>query len=228
MNEISIFGHMNYLLTLFSYSVKDMLRLRILAIVAGSCGIVYSLFFADFILWVEFSWESAFITVNLYHIAMLLRERGNFFLNDEEAALYTMTFPHMKKYDFRKLLTAGGWRSYDTDDIIISEGSRVGVILVIGTGSADILAEKKRVASCSSGALLGEMSYITGESASATVRAAGPTRCFVWEQEALRKITEKNEPLKQGLQSALNENFIMKLKKHRDMELSAKKNKKRG
>ena len=216
MNPISIFGHLNYILTICAYMVKDMLKLRILAIFAGCCGIVYSLFYTNSILWVELIWETAGISVNSFHIIRLLRERNNLFLTKEEAELYNGLFHMMNVFDFKKLISHGVWTEFEENETIINEGQSVSKISVIGSGMAEIISGKRVVAHCQKGALLGEMSYVTGEPATATVRAAEKTRCLQWDHDKLRTISAKNSALLQGFQIAMNENLIRKLQRHKE------------
>ena len=77
------------------------------------------------------------------------------------------------------------------------------------------------VAYCKKGALLGEMSYVTGETANATVRAAEKMRFVQWDHADLKRLSEKNELLMQGFQTAMNENLIRKLKLHRERSAEA-------
>ena len=204
------------------------MRLRILAVCAACCGIVYSLFYTDVVLWVEFFWECAFIIVNIFNVIKLISERRNLFLTEEEADIHRVLFRLMPLFDFKKLIASGTWIEFDSGDIIIQEGEHVTEVSVISRGHADILSGKKVVAHCSNGALLGEMSYVTGEPASATVQAAEKSRCIQWDHEELRNLSEKNENIRHGFQAALSENLIRKLQRHKAVqEKPVKKRRKR-
>lgn len=196
--------------------VKDMLHLRILAICGALCGIVYALFYTDVILWVDLIWETGFVAINSFHVVILARERFHFSLTDEEMEIYRVLFSNMPVFEFRRLILAGEWKNFSEGEVVIRENEHVSIIAIISSGHADIIAGGRTVAQCGKGALLGEMSFVTGETASATVQASEPMRCVVWEHSNVRHIIDSNEILRQGFQSALSENLIRKLQRHKE------------
>src|SRR6516164_5723253 len=74
------------LLYLASYSVRDILWLRILTIVAGVLLIPYY-YLQSKPLWIAISWNLVFVGINLFWVARLLLERRSVQLTEDEQRL---------------------------------------------------------------------------------------------------------------------------------------------
>ena len=92
---------------LTAFSVRDVLHLRLLSVVAYVVILPYY-FFQQETLWPPIFWGVAFIVVNGVRILVLLLERRPVVFNDEEENLYQLAFGSMDKRDFLKLLNANG------------------------------------------------------------------------------------------------------------------------
>ncbi len=66
---------------------------------------------------------------------------------------------------------------------------------------------------CGPGDFLGEMSFLTGKPASATVRVANETRCCVFDPGVLKVLIEKNPAIRQTLEYSFNRNLVGKLER---------------
>ena len=74
-------------------------------------------------------------------------------------------------------------KHYDKGQQILAQGQAGGVLYILRSGSAEISAESNgqqmRISTTKEGALFGEMTFLTGEQASATVTANEP--CVVYK-----------------------------------------------
>lgn len=61
------------------------------------------------------------------------------------------------------------------------------------------------------GTMIGEMSYIRGGAATATVRAARPTRYLAWPKEELRKMLQRNPTMDVAMNSVFTIDLTKKL-----------------
>lgn len=94
---------------------------------------------------------------------------------------------------FSRLAQAAESRLYAADEDIIHQGDEGAELFVIERGAAVVLVqhpgqEPIEVARLGAGAVVGEMSLVTGERRSATVRAAQPCECLVVSARALRPL----------------------------------------
>lgn len=207
-----VFGHLSYLLTTAAFLAKGILPLRTLAIVASLCGIGYALLWVDGVLWVDLMWETGFVVINAFHVVILMRERREFELTEDEEELYSTVFRKMSKASFHKLIMRAHWTHYAEGDTLTREGEPVERITLIYRGMAEARSSGGVVAYCKNGTMVGEMSFLSNEPASATVRALEETRCVEWRQDALQELVHSDELVASGMQLVFNENFIRKLK----------------
>ena len=68
-----------------------------------------------------------------------------------------------------------------------------------------------RLAELKDGSFIGEMSFITGGDATATVRAVEPTRYLSWSKDDLRKLLNRNPSMRFALQTVLSTDLTRKL-----------------
>ena len=65
----------------------------------------------------------------------------------------------------------------------------------------------------SSGDFLGEMSFLTGKPASATVRVANQVRCCTYDPAVLKALAKKSPGIRQALEFSFNRNLVGKLER---------------
>ena len=83
-----IIGHLSFGLSALSFLMRDILLLRVLAIISGILGIGYNYFIPEGPLWLVISWLFVFLLINLGRIVMLYLERRSVSFTDEERELY--------------------------------------------------------------------------------------------------------------------------------------------
>ncbi|MBN2193588.1 MAG: mechanosensitive ion channel family protein [Polyangiaceae bacterium] len=99
-------------------------------------------------------------------------------------------------------------RLFATDEDIIRQGDEGNELFILHWGSAAVLVthpgqDTVEVARLGSGDVVGEMSLVTGEARSATVRATKPCECFVIGHDAFRSVLEKNPELAHRISEVL-------------------------
>jgi Popeye protein conserved region len=130
-------------LYLASYSVRDILWLRILSAVGGTLLIPYYAMQA-LPLQAAMEWSVAFIVINLYWIVRLLIERRPVHFTPDKARLRQVSFPSLTPQEARGLYTLGDGTTHDSarDADVIYRGEKIaqlGDSRVIGT--VDLLAD---------------------------------------------------------------------------------------
>ena len=85
------FLHASNITRVFSFSAKDVMWLRVLAILASLIGLPY-FYLQPVVLWEPMVWAVLFMTINAYHVWRLWMERRPVELSSDEARLYDLTF----------------------------------------------------------------------------------------------------------------------------------------
>ena len=203
--------HIPYMLLVVSMLMRDMGWLRAFAITAGVIRIFNRTFIdQDFI--VAF-WELMLVCVNVGHLMMLWYYAKRARFSDDEKVLIANLDPSVSRRTVRRLLRLGTWRSVEPETVLIEEGRPVTNLVFVAEGLAQVERGDRIIAVCGAGDFLGEMSFVSGKPANATVRTARPGRILSFPQSALRQAMRNDEDLRQAVESGLNRNLVGKLAK---------------
>ncbi|MCA9634615.1 MAG: hypothetical protein KC420_01090 [Myxococcales bacterium] len=105
--------HLGNILIFASFSVADILWLRLLQIVASAAFIGY---FAALDLAAPIAWNVAFIALNLIHSVRLIRARRPAPLTAAQERLYLRVFQSLTRREFLALLGRGEWRDVEVGE----------------------------------------------------------------------------------------------------------------
>lgn len=208
---LDLIGHLSFGLTAFSFYVRDMLLLRALAAAAGLVGIAYNYFVPGGPLWLVIFWLCVFVALNLLRIAHLLRERRRVHFTDEERELAQTVFRNFSAVEFMKLLRLAEWREAEPGEVLARQDQPQSELALIYNGEVRVERDGAEVARGRDGMLIGEMSYIRGGAANATVTTERPTRYLVWPQRALRALLRRNPTMDVAMQSVFNVDLVRKM-----------------
>jgi K+-sensing histidine kinase KdpD len=203
-----LFLHLSFLFLVISSLMRTILPLRALAIASGIVAIVYSLEVGKFTIVI---WEFLFTAVNLVQAGILLYNKSQARLMDDEVSRHQSLFGQLNKSDFQKLINAGNLVMADKGEMLARQGEPVIRIILITNGAASVEVNDKVIAYCRSGDFVGEMAFISGSPASASVRAIVPTKYLMWRIADLKKLLESEPDIKTTLLSVFNRNLIDKL-----------------
>ena len=210
---LELLTHVSCAFTMASYLVRDMLWLRALAILSSLVWILAMVLTRSVIV-ASLFWNGVFITINLWQIVSLLRENRAVSFTDEEKQLYQELFHHFKPGEFAKFVRLGQWQSIPAGTRLVENGVPAGGLWVLGHGEAEVLDEQgARKASLSTNDFVGEMSYLTHEPPSATVRLLTDTRALYWDTASLDRFFSVHPTLKIGYQSVISANLADKLRR---------------
>lgn len=206
-----LLGNLAFALIALSYLVRDIFWLRSISIVSSFAGIAYSYAALSEPLWINIIWNTVFIIVNVIWIIVILKERRSVSFSDEEKELYNTVFRTFSPVEFMKLLRIGEWKTCKKDEVLIVEHHPAPQMMLIYNGEVEVMVKGKRIATLKDGAFIGEMSFLTGNLPSATVRATKETRCIAWSKEELRKLLNRNPSMWATLQGVLSTDLTKKL-----------------
>jgi CRP-like cAMP-binding protein len=203
--------HVANVLYLGSYLVKDILWLRVLTVVAGTVLLAYYVF-QPTPLWPAIAWNCLFTAINLRQIHVLLLERRPVRLTAEELALYQLAFRSFTPREFSKLLRIARWETVAQGERLVRRGEPLDRMMVIASGSAQVVLSGAAPIDLRPGRFVGEMSFLTGEPPNADVVAAAPTRLVAWPQAELRTFLGNDAELRAMLQMIIGEDLVAKLR----------------
>ena len=214
-------GHASFTLLAASFLVRDIMHLRMFAIISNIAGVLYNYWLTPQN-WLVIFWLTVFLLINLVMIALLFRERKSVSLNDEEQELFETVFKAFSPVEFMKLMRVGEWRNSDPDIVLAHEGEILDDIKLIYNGEAVVegnpddngTAEKAvspPLAHLKDGAFVGEMSFISGGAASATVRTTAPTRYISWPRTQLRALLARNPSMRSAMNTVFSADLTAKL-----------------
>lgn len=198
-----IAGHITFTIIALSFMVKDMLWLRSLSITASCFSFIYNYFGPSQPMWVAISWNCFFMSLNIYHVFNILRERRDIELSPKEKEVHDSVFRSLSKSDFLKILKMGKWIQKAKNDILISEGQKVEKMELIYKGRVRIVVNQHKIAELEDLKFIGEISFLTQHPASATVVVEEDCEMLMWDQESLREMLKKAPQLLSCLQAAI-------------------------
>ncbi len=208
-NPVTLFGHFTYFLLIVSMLMRRMVWLRTLAVASGVAKIVYR---AVFVLDpVSVLWETIFVLVNVIQLSIIwYYEYQHRFSADEDHFVSNMP-AGIERSSIKRLLALADLNAVGVGETLTREGEPVKTLMYVADGIVKIEHEGRVVAICGPGDYVGELSFLSGNPASATAIVVKPTRILAFDQARLASAFAANPQLRRTLESALNRNLAGKL-----------------
>ncbi|MFN3549594.1 MAG: Crp/Fnr family transcriptional regulator [Mesorhizobium sp.] len=202
-------GHINYILVILSVSMTNMRWLRIFAIASGITGVIYYGFMIDDL--ISATWEFIFTGVNAVQLTLVLLASRSRRMSEDEKLFIETVMPTLEGNLRARMLKLARWESKEPGEVLIREGETAPQLVFIARGAASVEKGEKLIGVCGPGDFLGEMSFLSGKPASATVRVSNEIRCCVYDPAELRALLQRNPPIRQALELSFNRNLVGKL-----------------
>lgn len=210
-------GHVSYVLIAISYWLTNIYWLRVTAVLGLSLEIVYfRLSGGD--LGAGIGWDLVFIAINLYQIYWLVAERRKLKTMKHAHLLRQGVFAGFDDGQLARLITSGNWRDLEPGTVLTEQGKQVPELVLICDGSAVVDVHGAKVAHLRGGAFVGEMAFVSGNPASATVVVEQPTRAFVFDMTRLRKLVDTDDLVAVAIHRVIGRDLAAKLKKQDEAE----------
>ena len=208
---MSVWLHVANALYLLSYSVKDILWLRLLTVVAGGI-LLAQLLAAPSPVQAAIAWNVLFTIINLYRIVLLVLERRPVRFKEDEQRLYQLVFRSLTPREFVKLVAIGAWEETPAALRIVTRGEDLDRIRVVYSGRTEVQIDGRTITSLGEGKFIGEMSFVTGDKPTADVVAVEPTRVLAWQKDRLKTFLADNPDLRAALQLVIGTDLVGKLR----------------
>ena len=99
-----------------------------------------------------------------------------------------------------------------TDNYIVREGKHISQLYFILIGSVDVVKDGTNIARLSKGSFIAEMSFLTGEKATADIFAQNTVKYISWNQDKLKSLELLNPELLIKIQNILGKDLVTKIK----------------
>jgi len=198
LNADGLVAALPFLLLVLAMFWSGASRIRATVAVAALAGFAHALLVAKAPL--TAFWWGLLLAVNLMLLARRLhRDRRARFTPDEEAMVAGI-LPNLEPARARHLLDQGFWLSGERGDVLTREDEPVGHLYYLAAGEARVLSQGRHVGTCRAGDLIGEVTVLSGEQASATVILTGPARFWCAPASALRPYLDAHDEVRHALE----------------------------
>ena len=159
-------------------------------------------------MWLAINWNIVFVLVNLYHIAVIIYEKRPIKMAPKDKELYETLFKDLSPVEYLKITKIANWKKFKAGDTLIRESHLVTDLILIYNGTVDVIVEGKKVAQLKDGQFVGEMSFLTEKSATATCVIKHDTECILWKQPEFKELLKRNPSLYYTIQGLLSNQLI--------------------
>lgn len=156
-------------------------------------------------------WNVAIGSLHLFRLARDLQQQHSVSLSEDEVQMRDEFLPAMGDFDFNLLWKLGGRAVYD-HETIIEAGSAPSTVSLVLDGTALVERNGEVVRGLRRGALVGEMSFVSGNLANATVRADAPLTVHQWHQQDLASLSQVRPTCARGLERLISEDLVLKVR----------------
>ncbi len=155
--------------------------------------------------------EAAWVAISLVGLVRLYVVHKYFRFTDEEQAAAQRLVPGLAKDRARKLLSRGAWSDVGAGRVLTREGEPVTHLVYLAEGMCRIELDGATVAILGPGVLVGEMTYHTGQPATATVVVDAPARILAFERDGLDAFLQRNDDIRVALEQSVAGDLRRKL-----------------
>ena len=203
--------HIGAAFYLAGFLFRDQLMLRALIIAGDVVYILYFLLAPDVPLWGGVFWSAVFVVVNGWMIARIVADRTHFGMSEEEQRLFRL-LDGLSPGEFRRLAKIGHWHRGEGATVLTEEQKPLDRLYYVLDGAITIDKGGHRF-EIPPETFIGEVAFLTGRPASATVTVRDNAHYVVWDKAALRRLQMRAPSLSIALHAALNKDMAIKVAK---------------
>jgi hypothetical protein len=189
--------HLGFLLLAVAVLVKRPIAARSLVGGAALAWLIRAVLLGDLVTAV---WAGLVAALALALVGRRLwRDSAVRFTPDEQHMMDSL-FDGLPRSRARHLVDQGVWISGKAGDTLTREGEPVDHLYYLADGEARVLCRGVEVGHCHAGDLIGELTVLSGETATATVILTRPSRFWCAPAEDLRPYVEAHEDIRRAIE----------------------------
>ena len=201
--------HLAALVSVAALLFRDQIRLRAVLLVSIALALANNYDGSDAPDWEDLCWNSVLFTSNLVVLVQLMLERTHIGLDGEQRALFD-ALGLLTPGEFRALLRLATWHTAGPSEEITREGERPGALYYVLTGGLFIVKGDRTIpyGACT---FIGEIAFLRGGPASATVRLAPGSRYVAWPVARLDRRIAGREELRHAVTRLISHDMALKV-----------------
>lgn len=180
--------------------------LRVLIALAALAGLAHALVWTGDL--ISAAWLGLLLLACVALLARTWFERRSVRFTPEEKRMIDSLVAGLSISRARHLIDQGIWLAGKEGDVLTREGEPVDHLYYLAEGEARVMSMGRQVGTCGAGDLIGELTVLSGETASATVILTGPARFWCAPAEDLKPYVEAHDDIRR----AIEHGFAMALK----------------
>ena len=181
-------------------------RARTLVAVGAAIGLAHSILISGDV--IGAIWWGILMGAALLVLGRRAAENSRVRFTSEEEGMLKGVFSALPRSRARHLLDQGFWLSGREGDILTREEETVSHLYYLASGEAKVLSHGRQVGKCRPGDLIGEVTVLSGDQASATVVLSSPARFWCAPAGVLLPYIQAHDDVRR----ALEQGFAMSLK----------------
>jgi Cyclic nucleotide-binding domain len=209
---IDLPAHLSYIAIAISYFLTNVFWLRVAAVCGLFLEIVYFRLTGTSAK-TGVPWDSLFIFINLYQLIWLVRERINATLPEKDAVMLRQSFEGLSDAQIARMLRAADWKEYQPGEILTRQDAPVDALYFLCTGRANVEVNGSHVTYLEKGSFIGEIAYLTGNTATARVTIDEPARVLVFSKMRMAKVMAKDNQISGILYQLLGRDLAQKMRR---------------
>lgn len=203
-----IFFHVSNLMAFLAFLLRDQLQLRLLMAVSFVMQGLYYYSVPGGPLFDPLFWKIVSFIANVGMIVLLFGGKIDFGIPDELRGLFRQ-IAVLTPGQFRKLVAFAG-RSKPDDMPLLVEGDHPHQLYYLIRGQAEITKGSSRHV-IGPDIFLGEIAFLTGAAASATVRLLDDAECVSWDSPKLKALMARDKAIDIALRGLFNSDLAGKV-----------------
>lgn len=196
-----------YLALVSSTMTRTIIWLRVALTGAAVLFVVYGLLTDNFSM---VFWNSITGTLHSVQLVRHIRARMDVTIDDEDEAIHQTHFAELDDFDFYCLWSLGETVLFDDGEITV-QGTRQDDLLILLEGVVEVRRDGEVITHLGPGDFLGEMSFVTGDLATAGSRAIGRVRARSWEHARVEALDELNPTAGRVFHRRIQQDLAQKL-----------------
>ena len=201
---------LSYALLVAAVLVARPTTLRVLVGLAALIGLLRALVWTGDI--VTAVWMGLLLGACLFLLVRTLYESRQVRFTPEERRMLDSLVSGVSQNRARHLMDQGMWLTGKEGDVLTREGEPVAHLYFLAEGEARVMSTGRQVGTCRAGDLIGELTVMSGDRASATVLLDGPARFWCAPANVLRPYITAHDDVRRALEQGIATSLRAKLR----------------
>lgn len=208
-DSVDFLAYLAGILLVAAVLMTSVRTLRVFALMAGIAGFAYFAIGSGDAFGMVLA--GLFVAVNAVQLLVLMRRSRTGTGLGEERLLFETVLSVDNPAHRGKLRDVLAWRTARVGETLMEQGQIDPPLVYIADGVASAEVDEERVGLCGAGDFVGEMSLVSGERASATVRVIEPMRIAEFDRDALGHLSREIPEIGTAMSGALNRGLAAKV-----------------